>query len=196
MKGLKMTMETKDDFCGEYLPTLDVNLAITASNRLKFKHFEKPTCSNLTLQKRSAMEENSKIGILGNEVIRRMMNVWGEDTRVRNKVIDEYAVKLLTSGYSIEQVRRIILSGLRGYEAKMKKRIEDGLPLYRTSEVSGATRTKKKLLGKSTWFKGGQRSCSTSQKIGNTGVKRKRVEYEDLRTRSVMFDYNWEEWRI
>ena len=63
MRGLKMTMETKEDFCGEYLPTLDVNLAIMASNRLKFKYFEKPTCSNLTLQKRSAMEENSKISL-------------------------------------------------------------------------------------------------------------------------------------
>ena len=26
-----------------------------------------------------------------------MMNVWGEETEVRNRVIDEYAVKMLTS---------------------------------------------------------------------------------------------------
>ena len=45
-RGLEMTMETKDDFGGEWLPTLDISLAITDSNRLKFCHFEKPTCSN------------------------------------------------------------------------------------------------------------------------------------------------------
>ena len=69
------------------------------------------------------MEENSKIGILGNEVVRRMCNTWGEDMdEVRNEVIDNYAVKLQTSGYSVEQSRRIILSGLRGYEARVRRR--------------------------------------------------------------------------
>ena len=132
MRGLNMTMETKENFCGEYLPTLDVNLAVTSTNRLKFKHFEKPTCSNLTLQMRTAMEENSKMGILGNEVIRRMLNIWGDNMdEVRRNVIDEYAVKILTSGYSVEQARRIILGGLRGYEAKVKRRIEGG---YRYTE--------------------------------------------------------------
>ena len=102
------------------------------------------------------MEENSKMGILGNEVIRRMLNIWGDSMdEVRRNVIDEYAVKIMTSGYTVEQARRIILSGLRGYEARVKRRREGGIPLYRTSEDSGATRAKKKLLGKSTWFKGG-----------------------------------------
>ena len=154
---MNMTMETKDDFCGEYLPTLDVNLAITPSNRLRFKHFEKPTSSNLTLQKRTAMEENSKIGILGNEVVRRMSNTWGEGMdEVRTLVIDNYAVKILTSGYSVEQTRKIILSGLRGYEAKVR----------RTSEDSGTSRAKKKILGKSTWFKGGRRGLLKSKRGG------------------------------
>ena len=188
MRGINMTMETKDDFCGEYLPTLDVNLAITPSNRLKFKHFEKPTSSNLTLQKRTAMEENSKIGILGNEVVRRMFNTWGEGMdEVRTLVIDNYAVKILTSGYSVEQTRRIILSGLRGYEAKVRRRTDEGVPLYRTSKDSGTSRAKKKILGKSTWFKGGTKKGPKVQKRGNTGVKRKRGDDEDLRTRSVMF---------
>ena len=134
------------------------------------------------------MEENSKIGILGNEVVWRMCNTWGEDMdEVRNEVIDNYAVKLQTSGYSVEQSRRIILSGLRGYEARVRRRTEEGLPLYRTSEDSGATRAKKKILGKSTWFKGGIRRGPKVQRKGNTGVKRKRGDEEDLKTRSVMF---------
>ena len=134
------------------------------------------------------MEENAKMGILGNEVVRRMLNIVGDNMEgVRRDVIDEYAVKILTSGYSVEQTRRIILSGLRGYEAKVKRRMEGGIPLYRTSEDSGATRAKKRLLGKSTWFKGGIKRGPGIQNKRKTGVKRKRCEDEDLKTRSVMF---------
>ena len=91
MKGLEMTMETKEDFGGEWLPTLDVSLAITPENRLKFKHYEKPTCSNLTVQKKSAMEQNVKVGILSNEVVRRMLNIDAETgPEIRLEVIDNF----------------------------------------------------------------------------------------------------------
>ena len=66
MGGIEMTMETKEDFDGKWLPTLDISLSVTSGNRLQFKHFEKPTCSNLTMQKKSAMEQNMKMGILSN----------------------------------------------------------------------------------------------------------------------------------
>ena len=188
MTGLVMTMETKNDFDGEWLPTLDVSLAITAGNRLKFKYFEKPTSSNLTIQKRSAMEQNTKVGILANEVVRRMLNIGGEMVgNERKEVLDKFAVKLLTSGFQTEQTRRILLSGVRGYEAKVKRREAEGILLYRTSEESIGSRDKKKLLGKSTWFKGGgKRTCSSVPGGVKRGVKRKRME-EVSRTRSVLF---------
>ena len=59
MEGIKLTMETKEDFDGEWLPTLDISLAINEGNRLKFNYYKKPTCSNLTLQKNTAMEQNT-----------------------------------------------------------------------------------------------------------------------------------------
>ena len=130
MVGIELTMETKEDFCEEWLPTLDISLAISPRNRLKFKHYEKPTCSNLTIQKMSAMEQNTKVGILANETMRRMLNIGGEvGLNVRWEVLDNYAVKLLTSGFSLEHTRRILLSGIRGYEAKVKRREDEMAPL-------------------------------------------------------------------
>ena len=67
LPGLEMTMETNEDFDGKWLPTLDVSLAISGRNKLMFKHFEKPTCSNLTMQNRSAIEHNTKMRIMANE---------------------------------------------------------------------------------------------------------------------------------
>ena len=194
MKGLEMTMETKADFGGEWLPTLDVSLAITPENRLKFKHYEKPTCSNLTVQKKSAMEQNVKVGILSNEVVRRMLNIGGETgPETRLEVIDNFARKLLTSGFKTDQVRRILLSGLRGYETKVKRRKAEGTPLYRTSKESVGSRDRKKLLGKSTLLKGGgkngKRACSMLMGGRKGGMKRK-MDEETSRTRSVLFVEN------
>ena len=109
VKGLVMSMESKEDFDGRWLPTLNVSLAMTSSNRLEFTHYEKPTSSNLTLQKRSAMEQNTKMGIMGNEVTRRMFNIGGEvEDKERWEALDGYAAKLLTSGYQIDTVRQVL----------------------------------------------------------------------------------------
>ena len=115
-----------------------------------------------------------------------MFNTLGEGMdEVRTMVIDNYAVKILTSGYSLVQTRKIILSGLRGYEAKVRRRTDEGVPLYRTSEDSGTSRAKKKILGQSTWFKGRTKRGPKVQKRGKTGVKRGHSEDQDLRTRSA-----------
>ena len=108
--------------------------------------------------------------------------------------MDNYAVKLLTSGYPLATVRKIILSGIRGYESKVKRREQSGTPLYRTAVESGNSRNRKKIMGKSTWFKGG------GGKISNTGTPSggywKRGSKNDntgtgpLRTRTVLFVEN------
>ena len=175
----------------QHISTLDISLAITNGNRLKFNYFERPTCSNLTLQKNTAMEQNTLVGILANEVMRRMLNIGGEtSTQARLDAVDGYAVKLLTSGFNIEQTRRIILSGLRGYERKVQRRKFEMTPLYRTSEDSVKSRARKKLLGKSTWFKGNSSGGKKNTNFGgNTGSRREhwKASTGPLRTRTVLF---------
>ena len=101
------------------------------------------------------------------------MNIWGEvDEDLRLGAIDDFAIKIITSGYSLEQARRIILGGIRGYEAKVLRRKVGNTPLYRTAEESGASRTKKKILGKSTWFKGGKGAVQLLRMGGNLLVGR------------------------
>ena len=192
MEGINLTMETKDDFDGEWLPTLDICLAIDGGNRLKFNFYEKPTCSNLTLQKSTAMEQNTLVGILANEVMRRMLNIGGKTgNQARLEAVDNYAVKLLTSGFGIEQTRRIILSGLKGYEGKVQRRKLEMAPLYRTSEDSGKSRARKKLLGKSTWFKGNANGGKGNTNLrGGKNMKRGnnlKADTGPLKTRTVLF---------
>ena len=56
--------------------------------------------SNMTIQKDSAMPENSKMATLNQELVRRMMNT-SEDLVIEERIIvvDNYCQKLSNSGY-------------------------------------------------------------------------------------------------
>ena len=133
---------------GRYkLNTLDIQIRVEESNITSYKYFEKPTATNVMVQKRSALDENSKSQILANDLIRRLGNT---DTRqprsVLENVVDQFGRKLMTSGYSLIQARRITISGLKGWERKLERARREGRGIFRSSEDSLSGRIKKKLL--------------------------------------------------
>ena len=74
MSYLKFTVESGEEFKGGWLPTLDTNLRVGDDNIIQFKFYEKETSTKKTVQRSSAMEENSKIKILSNDLVRRLAN--------------------------------------------------------------------------------------------------------------------------
>ena len=161
-------METGDDFGDGWLPTLDTNLKVTSGNMIMYKHFEKPMNSNVTLQMDTAMGEDPKMKCLANDLIRRLSNTCERlDNEERIKVVDDYSQKLINSGYAIKQVRRIILSGLKGYERILRESKKDGgRNLHRSAKESSHGRGKKKLLGRSEWFRNKAKSQPDSSDSG------------------------------
>ena len=110
-------MESEEDFEGGWLPTLDTSLKVGEDNTILFKFYEKETTSNRTIQKRTAMEQNSKIQIVSNDLVRRLCNTMEElGEQETLKVVDGYAQKLLNGGFSREETRGIIDRGIKGYE--------------------------------------------------------------------------------
>ena len=123
-KFLDFTMETIDDFNDKWLPTLDTKLKVDRSNQVLFDFYEKPTSSNLTVQKRTAMGEDAKIQVVSNDLIRRLQNCseeLGKGAKV--KIVDEYTQKLSNSGYRGEHLKKIITNGIKGYEGKVRSRV-------------------------------------------------------------------------
>ena len=162
---LSFTLETGEDFGDNWLPTLDLSIAVNKDNRVLYRYFEKPTSSNITVQKRTAIGEDAKVQILSNDMVRRLLNnseAMGAGSKRR--LVDDYAQKLRNSGYGTDQVRRIIYNGIRGYESKRRRCLENGWRLHRTSAMSQGARVKKKLLGKSSWFK-------KTKKVSKEGAK-------------------------
>ena len=60
------------------------------------------------------MNENSKMQILSNDMVRRLLNI-KDDLRATYKgaVVDKYAEKLLLSAYSREQTLRIVKNDIK-----------------------------------------------------------------------------------
>ena len=67
-------METGEDYQDMWLPTLDTRLKVGEDNRVLHGFYEKPTSSNLTVQRRTAMGEDAKIQVLSNDLVRRLKN--------------------------------------------------------------------------------------------------------------------------
>ena len=100
------------------------------------------------------MEENSKMQILANDLVRRLASTDGRQGRkVTCAVVDQYAQKLMTSGYSMEQVRKVTLNGIRGWNRRKARATIEGRQVYRTGKESAPHRYKKKILGKTEWFR-------------------------------------------
>ena len=172
-KYLKFTVESGEDYEGGWLPTLDLNLKVNKANLIEFKFFEKDTCSKKTVHKDSAMEENSKIQTVSNDLVRRLCNTrQSMGAEEQQKVVDQYGQKLANSGYSHEQVRRILVNGIKGFEGRRNRCIKEGRKLYRTAKESMGARHKKKLLSKYSWYKGARSRASDHYKGPKGGNKK------------------------
>ena len=73
-------------------------------------------------------------------------------------MVDDYGQKLVNSGYGIDQVRRVIVGGLTGYERRVEssknKTSNKWRPLHEGARHNAGRRLTKKILGKGNWFKG------------------------------------------
>ena len=73
--------------------------------------------SPMVLHKRSAMPEGVRRATLNQELIRIMVNTSElVDKPKRLDIVDNYAQKLINSEYSLDETRRVIMGGLKGYE--------------------------------------------------------------------------------
>ena len=152
---LTFTMESGEDFEGGWLPTLDTALKVGNNNQIQFRFYEKETTSKRTVQKRTAMEHNSKIQVVSNDLVRRLCNTIEElGSQETIKVIDDYSQKLLNSGYSVEETRAIVVKGLKGYEGRKNRCREEGRSLWRTANQSRGARHLKKLTANTSWYRG------------------------------------------
>ena len=194
---LKFTTETGEDFEDGWLPTLDFKIRIRADNIIEYSFFEKPTAANRCLQEDTALNHNSLIMSLSNEVGRRLDNCSPTiPTTEKVEILDKFSQKLVNSGHTMKTVRTILVGGIKGYLRKVARSLEKGEPLHRSSKQSSKARRTKKLLARTDWFRKEKEEGSTQEPVQapmvRGGAKKSRVaegksSKEPLRTTSVLF---------
>ena len=127
-------------------------------NLVVYVFYSKPMANSMVIQRRAAMPENMRVATLNQEVIRRMLNTSERlDVKYRIEVVDNYALKLVNSGYDLEYTRKIIMGGLTGYERKLALSLDINnpkwKPLHQGAKYNTTGRRTKKMLAKTNWFK-------------------------------------------
>ena len=199
---LEFTYESGEDCTDGWLQTLDTSLKVNEKNKVDYRYYEKPTTTNTTIRKTSAMSENPKVQCLSNDLVRRLLNTREKlPNSYRADVVDRYGTKLLTSGFSKDQTKRILVNGMKGYISKRERRrkLGDGKGgvgrIHHTAEESSHRRIRKKLLSRTSWYKDKRNQedhetpggCLGSSKGPRGAGSRPKKGNTPLRTRAVLF---------
>ena len=185
-KDLEWTVELEEDFKDDVIegrendvkrgiPTLDFEVYWdNRENKFSYRYYEKKMRNPVVIQKRSAMDRSQKIGILSQELIRRLSNVseGREETEEKIAVVEGYTKQLKQSGYNFMETQEIIRSGYTGLVRKRNRRKESGLPMHREGTKTLVNRTRKKLLDKKMWYRREKEKEENERK----GVRKQRRE--------------------
>ena len=116
--------------------------------------YEKGMSAKTVIHRDSALSENSKVASLSQNVVRHMRNTSERlDIQERVAVVNKFTQRMANSGYSKQQAKKIIISGLKGYEAARKRAENSGLRLHRSAKSGAEGRNIRKLLAKISWYK-------------------------------------------
>ena len=140
------------------LPAVAGNPAVVHSqgpaDTLAWVFFEKRTSSAKVLKASSAYTWRAKIVSMNMEVFQRLCNTTRQVTvATRVSILNQFVVKLKSSGYSKSTISGIIASGTRFYYRKLQADLEGGPPLNRRESDQDVQRKRAKIGASERWFK-------------------------------------------
>ena len=200
---LEFTAEIASEFANKRLPTLDFELWLETDGTINHSYFQKPMKTQYITMKRSAMAQTQKMSILSNEMVRRLSNInhLGVEKEEILKVGEQFIRELKVSGYNRKEAREIVVSGMTGWQRKIKRREEDGGEMYKNARSTLPKRCRKKLLEKTNWYKkrkrdseddgekyleDGERRGGGRKKIKKERINKQRMD-DGNKVKAVMF---------
>ena len=77
------------------MATLDTMIRVEGNNITSFIHYEKPTTTNVLVQKRSALDENSKLQILANDLRRTKQEIPKKTSTTKEEIVENKPRKMI-----------------------------------------------------------------------------------------------------
>ena len=72
---------------------------------------------------------------------------------IKVEIWDRWAQKMTNSGHSRHTVKKIIISGLKGWRSKLDRCKREGWKFNRSTKDRSTARRTKKVTGKTNWFR-------------------------------------------
>ena len=157
MNFLRFTTETEMQFCNNMLPTLDVQISVRQDGSMEFRHFTKPTSSNLLIQRHTALSDQTIFSSLRQDLIRRLKNTSIEtDKEVKVGVVEDYIKAMVNSGHSYPYIKSVVQQSLTKYIYLIERANKDRsdkmfLPLYRPNNFRRSERIMLKYIQPMVW---------------------------------------------
>ena len=153
--NLEFTVECQEEFDNEKLPTLDFAIWQEENGVINHTYYQKPTKTPYVIMSRSGASTQQKIQILSNELARRLGNTNKNNTTQQelNRVVDQLTRELKSSEYCQKTAQEIIISGIRCWQTRIRRKELKGQEQYRPAQSTLKTRTYKKLMARETWYK-------------------------------------------
>ena len=136
------------------MPLLDIQTSVLPDNSISWRYYEKGVTSPYTILNSSAMPGKVKRMALVQEGLRRLRNTRPDLVPVLMKdLMEEFAEKMMVSGYPPEYRASIIKSVVVGYERLISACANGERPLYRPRNWQQEMRRKVKLLKGVSWYR-------------------------------------------
>ena len=166
LEMLNFTCDHPEKHSSGWMPVLDTQIR-SKDNQLQFLYFEKPCTNDFVIGQRSAMAQQAKRTTLIQDGLRRMLNTMpGLEPKFWQQVMEDFATKLMRSGYSSRDRYQVIHGALSAYACRVRQDKEGVRDLYRSREYQRIEREEAKLRKKETWFQAG----GGGEKVKNESV--------------------------
>ena len=137
------------------MPLLDIQVWVE-DNKVMYQHYRKPMANPLLMLELSAMPASMKRTALTQEVIRILRNTRpGLNQEVSTHHLDNFALRMKTSGYNANYRLQVIKSGMAGYDKMLEQEMRGGRPINMARSWEEDKRQTKKELQKKMWYRKG-----------------------------------------
>ena len=152
--SIQMTVDFPSSHISGWMPILDVEVRMREDKTVDWRHYRKPMASPFTILNDSAMPGKVKRLTLVQEGIRVLRNTRPSlHPEMKVGLLEDLAQRMRRSGYPEDYRRSVLEAAVGGYEGQVAAAERGEKPLYRPRGWQEATRRKKKVLSKASWYR-------------------------------------------
>ena len=152
---IQFTIEVPSESKNGLIPVLDMQVGINQIGQVTRQFYVKPMNTPYTILARSAHSWQIKRSTLTQEGVRRLLcTSTNTPVHIRNKILEDWDLKMNRSGYTQSFRNNVISSSVQIYQEKLLTAQQGGRPVHRPNGWCASERDMNKHINTQTWYQG------------------------------------------